>query len=119
MADLAVAVADQAVEQLGQPDGIAGAAAAFQRLQQGGVQAGDAGQVVACPAQDQVADGGEARVARVGQDRHQQADELPPVAQRRPGQVLEAFGQFRGVMARLGVGGDGAGASSLRAASQR
>ena len=50
--------------------------------------------------------GAEALVARVGQRRHQEPDELPPVAQRRPGQVLEPLGQLGRRLAALGVGDD-------------
>ena len=71
----------------------AGAGLAVEFLQQGGVEAGGARQVVAVAAQHQVAQPAERLAAALRQQRHEQADELPPVAQRRPGQVLQAFDQ--------------------------
>ena len=115
MADLAVAVAHQAVEQLGQTDGGAGRRLAVHRFEQGPVQAGGARHVVACAAQQQVAHGKEAVVGAVGQNGNETADELPPVAQRRPGQVAQAFGQLRVVVLPLGVFDHGGGSQELQA----
>ena len=99
VADLVVAVADQPVEQLGESDRGAGRRLALQVLDQGRVEPGGAGQVVAGAAEDQVADADEAFVARVGQHRDQPADELPPVADRGPGEVLEHLHELRVVVA--------------------
>jgi hypothetical protein len=113
VADLAVAVGDQAVEQLGQAHGGAGAAVALQGLAQGGVQAGGAGQVVAGAAQDQLPRGREALVALVGQDGDEAADELPPVADGGPGQVVQLVGQLGILVVQLGILDDGGGAQEL------
>jgi hypothetical protein len=108
-----VSVCHDPVEQLGEPDRGPCAAALAEGVAQGGVEAGGAGQVVAAAAQQQVADRRHAGVAALGQGRRQQADVLPPVAQRGPGQALQALGQLRVGLAGLGVGGDGAAGEQL------
>lgn len=67
------------------------------------VEAGHAGQVVAGPPEDQLSDLDESPVARVGQYGDQPANELPPVPDHRPGQVLEHRDELRVVVAQLGI----------------
>jgi hypothetical protein len=113
VADLAVAVADQPVEQLGQPDRGARPRLAFEDVEQDGVEPGDAGQVVATAPQQQVTHAAEAGVAGFGQGGDEQADELPPVPQRRAGQVLKPFDQGGVVPGLRGVDSDGRAAEQL------
>ena len=115
MAEQLVAILHQAVKQFRQTHGGAGAAGQPQRLTQGRVQPGGARQVVARAAQDQVAHAQKGSVAAFSQDRNEQADEFPPVPQRRPGQVLQAFRQMRIGIGTAGVLDHGGRAEQLEA----
>ena len=110
VAHLLVAVGHEPIEQLGESDRAARRRLAFECLPKGGIQTGGVGQVVAITAQHQVANRAEAGIAAFGQERHQLADELPPMAKSRPGQVGERLGQLRvgiWLMCELDDGRDG------------
>ena len=108
VAQLAVAVLHQLVEQFRQAHGgTAAVGRAFQGGAQGSVQAGDARQVVAAAAQHHFPCGLEGSVAAVGQHRQEAAGEFPPVAERRPRQVLQAFRELGVGGGAFGVGDDG------------
>ena len=103
MTQFSVPVPDHAVEQLSQPDRGPGRCLALLMLDQGHIEARGVGQVVAGGAEDHVTDLGKPFDARVRQHGDQLADELPPVAEGGPGEVLEHFHELRIVVAQRGI----------------
>ncbi len=81
MPKLAITVLHQAIEQLGQADVTAAAALVVQGLTQGRIQGGSTRQIIPGPTQEQLAHLGKCSPLLLGQDRHEAADEFPPVTQ--------------------------------------
>ncbi len=117
VADLAIAVAHEPIEQLGRPNRAPRRRRVppLQHLHQQGIQPGGVRQIVATAAQQSFAQHGKAAVPTVSQNRQQATDELPPVPQRRPSQVLQALDQLSILVAQLGVFDDGHGPEQLQA----
>ena len=107
MAHLAVAIADQPVEEFAQADAGSRTDGQPERLLEHPIQFGDARQVVSRPAEDPLADRRVSFVSRIGQDRDQPADQAPPVPQGRPCQFSKRFVEVGIVTGPLGVGGHG------------
>ncbi len=106
MPHLLVAVSHHPLEQLAEADRDPDSAGAVQDIAEGRVETGGAGQVVSLAAEDQFARLPEALVSGVGQHRHEQPHELPPVAQGRPRQVLQPLRELRLGRPALGIGHD-------------
>ena len=114
MAYLVVAQRHQPVEQLGELNRGPGARLVLQHVAEQGVEAGGAGGVGARLAQQAVAQADEGGIAGVGKGGDEEADELPPVAERRPGQRLERFGHVGGGGAQSGVFDHGDGREQFK-----
>ena len=121
MAQLAVPVLDEAVEELAQAHRAPRAAPRSERRRERGVESSRPGQVGAGGAEDEVADRAEIRVAaaRVGEHRDDAPDELPPVADRRAREALEPPHQVGIAFVESGILRMAIDARSLSAASHR
>ncbi len=110
-----VAVLHQPIEQFGEANSGPGFPLATQRFTQSGVEPSSPWKVVAGPPQYQVTHLPKGFLPVVRQHRHQKADELPPVAQLRPCQVLKPLRQLRVRLAALRIFDDRHGGEQLQA----
>jgi hypothetical protein len=107
MANLAVAVADQAVEELAQPHLAARSLARAEDLAKRLVEHGGGRQVVAGAVEDQGAGLREPGITRIGEDREQAAHKAPPIAQGRARQLAERLDEVGLGLPGFGKGDDG------------
>ena len=104
-----VPVVHQSIEQLAHPDLGPRGFRKLPRLANGGMEFDGAREISPRTAQEKFPDGSESRVARIGEDRHQSADQVPPVSQRRPGQSLQRLVERGIAVPPLDITDDGRG----------
>jgi hypothetical protein len=115
VAQLAIAVLDQPVEHLREPDR---RLTSLRRIAADGLPEGEIEprrprQVIAHAAEHEVAHHEETAVARLGEDRHDPPDDLPPVAQGGTREALQSLGEEGVLRLELSVLDDGGGGQQL------
>jgi hypothetical protein len=97
VANLSIAITNHAVKQLADSDCHPSPGGAIEGLSQGDIKTSSTGHVIPLTRKNKFPHGAKALVARIGKDWNQKADEFPPMAKRRPGQILEPIDEFRGM----------------------